>query len=261
MDIRAQLAMFPEEQPESGQTQEQGLAATFKLFQRIQSITHESPRQVWNSMIGALTNATRGGREFPDMTKIKPLLPLGDEIPDESTLEYYLPMYERDRQMFNDYLMFISDCPPCDYLGQVAGEEGVLNRKDQFFTPSNVCEMMIKMTMGNLEKNEHGLITVCDPACGTGRFSLYTLLHYDMVIFFSIDIDIDMVRASMLTHSIFFDLNEAWVRRRGKFWFFLCADTLARGELTSPYHPNWLHSNSWDQPQSLKEWPVKEATK
>ncbi|WP_181376245.1 N-6 DNA methylase [Novimethylophilus kurashikiensis] len=38
----------------------------------------------------------------------------------------------------------------------------------QFFTPFPVASMMARMSMGDLEAHDGGLIRVCDPACGSG---------------------------------------------------------------------------------------------
>ncbi|MEM9804023.1 MAG: N-6 DNA methylase [Cyanobacteria bacterium P01_D01_bin.56] len=59
-----------------------------------------------------------------------------------------------------------------DFLGELAGDEGLLNEAGgQFFTPYSVCRMMAKMTVGNVDAQlkEHGTpLLVSEPAVGGG---------------------------------------------------------------------------------------------
>lgn len=59
----------------------------------------------------------------------------------------------------------------CDFLGEVAGEMGVLNdRLGQFFTPYEVSRLMAEINLSGIEeqiKNE-GFVTVQEPAAGAG---------------------------------------------------------------------------------------------
>ena len=58
-----------------------------------------------------------------------------------------------------------------DFLGEVAGEENLLNKHSgQFFTPYHLCRAIAKMSFGNVEAQvkEKGIITVCEPAVGAG---------------------------------------------------------------------------------------------
>jgi type I restriction-modification system DNA methylase subunit len=59
----------------------------------------------------------------------------------------------------------------CDFLGQVAGEMGVLNDKlGQFFTPYEVSRLMADITLTGIEDKiqENGFVTVQEPAAGAG---------------------------------------------------------------------------------------------
>jgi type I restriction-modification system DNA methylase subunit len=43
----------------------------------------------------------------------------------------------------------------------------------EFHTPKNICDMMAKMTLGDMESfPAEGPITVCEPACGAGAMIL-----------------------------------------------------------------------------------------
>lgn len=58
-----------------------------------------------------------------------------------------------------------------DFLGEVAGEENLLNKRSgQFFTPYHLCRAIAKMTFGNVEAQvkQKGILTVCEPAVGAG---------------------------------------------------------------------------------------------
>lgn len=59
-----------------------------------------------------------------------------------------------------------------DFLGEVAGEENLLNKRSgQFFTPYHLCRAIAKMSFGSVEvqvKEKGGILTVCEPAVGAG---------------------------------------------------------------------------------------------
>lgn len=60
-----------------------------------------------------------------------------------------------------------------DFLGTVAGELEILNEwHGQFFTPSSVCELMSRMTMGENKPDPERRLTICEPACGAGAMCL-----------------------------------------------------------------------------------------
>jgi len=51
-------------------------------------------------------------------------------------------------------------------------------RNGQFFTPADVVDMMVQMTLHGVELDRQDPWTFCDPACGTGRFMLRTARHF-----------------------------------------------------------------------------------
>lgn len=51
-------------------------------------------------------------------------------------------------------------------------------RNGQFFTPVDVVDMMVQMTLHGVELDRQVPWTFCDPACGTGRFMLRTAKHF-----------------------------------------------------------------------------------
>ncbi|NJM99734.1 MAG: SAM-dependent DNA methyltransferase [Phormidesmis sp. RL_2_1] len=58
-----------------------------------------------------------------------------------------------------------------DFLGEIAGEANLLSKRSgQFFTPSHICRLMAKMSVGNIEAQvkEKSILTVCEPAVGAG---------------------------------------------------------------------------------------------
>ena len=57
-----------------------------------------------------------------------------------------------------------------DTLGRIYEEEAITNNyAGQFFTPEHLCSMMAKMMIEPTEDE----ITICDPACGSGRFFIH----------------------------------------------------------------------------------------
>ncbi len=58
---------------------------------------------------------------------------------------------------------------PYDFIGAVAGELDLLNQwGGQFFTPPCVCDMMARMTFGDLPENPGHRVRIAEPACGAG---------------------------------------------------------------------------------------------
>ena len=51
-------------------------------------------------------------------------------------------------------------------------------RNGQFFTPIDVVDMMVEMTLQGPDLAREPPWTVCDPACGTGRFMLRTARYF-----------------------------------------------------------------------------------
>lgn len=51
-------------------------------------------------------------------------------------------------------------------------------RNGQIFTPVDVVDMMVQMTLHGVELDRQVPWTFCDPACGTGRFMLRTAKHF-----------------------------------------------------------------------------------
>ena len=59
----------------------------------------------------------------------------------------------------------------CDFLGQVAGDLGLVNgHMGQFFTPYDVSRMIAEVTLDTVGEviAEQGFVTVQEPACGAG---------------------------------------------------------------------------------------------
>jgi len=101
--------------------------------------------------------------------------------------------YELLHKILSIHAEFREKAPFGDLFGEYLIEYGKLNfRAGQFFTPINVCDMMVKMLINpSVDKHER----ICDPAAGTGRFMLRTAKHYHKEIgqynFLFTNIDID----------------------------------------------------------------------
>lgn len=62
-----------------------------------------------------------------------------------------------------------------DILGHIYEDLKLYNGKNgQYFTPEHICDMMAKVTAGNLKEQlkEKGYVSVGEPACGSGRMVL-----------------------------------------------------------------------------------------
>ena len=65
----------------------------------------------------------------------------------------------------------------CDFLGEIAGENQLLNQNNgQFFTPSALSQMMAQMSVQNAAEliEQKGIITIADPAAGAGATLIAT---------------------------------------------------------------------------------------
>ena len=71
---------------------------------------------------------------------------------------------------------------PDDILGELYEELGLFSKeRGQFFTPQYICDLMIPITLSNIditgELKKKGYIAINDPACGSGR-TLLSALRY-----------------------------------------------------------------------------------
>ncbi|MDG4560700.1 MAG: N-6 DNA methylase [Candidatus Competibacter sp.] len=99
-----------------------------------------------------------------------------------------------------------------DVLGTIYEEEALTNHyAGQFFTPEHLCKMMCQMTLKAAAPEERGPeatptetpeeqpLSICDPACGSGRFFIHAqpLVHRDSR-FTGIDRDLTCVHMTTL---------------------------------------------------------------
>lgn len=65
-----------------------------------------------------------------------------------------------------------------DFLGTFASEAGLLSKwGGQFFTPTEVAEMMAMMTLGDINPDPGHRLTICEPAVGAGSMALAVRNH------------------------------------------------------------------------------------
>ena len=84
--------------------------------------------------------------------------------------------YSKDEQQIfpklcSDIVMALEENPEQDFLGQIYMELGIGNKNmQQFFTPYSICELMAKITMGNIVEDvkNKGYASINDPCCGAG---------------------------------------------------------------------------------------------
>ena len=70
-----------------------------------------------------------------------------------------------------------------DFLGEIAGEAELLNKgSGQFFTPYHLCRAIAQMTLGDVYQavKEKGIVTVCEPAVGSGSLVIASAEEVDM---------------------------------------------------------------------------------
>ncbi len=82
-----------------------------------------------------------------------------------------------------------------DTLGRIYEEEALTNHyAGQFFTPEPICTMMAAMIVEQTDEP----ITICDPACGSGRFLIATQPLAPNATFTGIDRDLTCVHMTAL---------------------------------------------------------------
>ncbi len=87
-----------------------------------------------------------------------------------------------------------------DPLGDLFMEFLSYGKNGQFFTPMSICIMMQEMTMGN----DQSEISMCDPACGSGRTLISAGMRNRNMWVYGSDIDhrcVKMTALNMLIHS------------------------------------------------------------
>lgn len=86
-----------------------------------------------------------------------------------------------------------------DILGQIFTEQITHGENGQFFTPSNVTDMMAQMIVGDKKDGE----TVLDPCCGSGRFLISAARQNPNCVFHGNDLDIRCARMTALNMWLF----------------------------------------------------------
>ena len=97
-----------------------------------------------------------------------------------------------------------------DILGVVFMQMNPNKKLGQFFTPSHICELMVKVTDDSVEEinrriKQNGYATVSDPCCGAGAMQIayykYVLeqgIDIDKIVFHGKDIDIRCAQMTFL---------------------------------------------------------------
>lgn len=98
-------------------------------------------------------------------------------------LQYYSIVADNDGEGFYDG------------LGDLFMELISFGRNGQFFTPTDVCNMMALVTTGGSVEDGQ---TVCDPTCGSGRTLLAVAKINRKAIFYGADVDLTCCKMSVL---------------------------------------------------------------
>ena len=63
---------------------------------------------------------------------------------------------------------------PCDFLGTVLGEWGILNKwAGQFFTPDGLCRLLADLSLKDMQPDPNSRFMANEPSCGSGA----TVIH------------------------------------------------------------------------------------
>ena len=107
---------------------------------------------------------------------------------EQSYMRSIKPYGREELTVFSEMLMIVisslgSGMGYSDFLGEIAGEAELLNKGGgQFFTPYHLCRAIAKMTLGDVYQSvrEKGIITVCEPAVGSGSLVIASAEEIDM---------------------------------------------------------------------------------
>jgi len=70
-----------------------------------------------------------------------------------------------------------------DLFGEYLENSGQTSeRAGQFFTPPDIVDMMVRSMLPDTDLGRPEPFTICDPACGTGRFMLRTAAYFEALI-------------------------------------------------------------------------------
>lgn len=150
----------------------------------------------------ALSNAT-------DKTQFEPREKRYMEI-----VKHYTPEELKEFPTLLGMLVNHLEKVPQDVLGEVFHTLELHNeRKGQFFTPFPICRMMAKMIIGSSPQeisNQHGFITISEPACGTGAMIIAAVqelkdngINYQQAVHVTaVDLDLTCVHAAYVQFSL-----------------------------------------------------------
>ena len=142
-----------------------------KLIREI-SYTRGSCAEVFDDVIGmlamgmnSLAEPRKAERHLQSINKIKARY-------DEDALEKIAQIYTLLGQLYEE----LSETP-VDLLGHLYMEMELGNKyHGQEFTPDSVCQLCAALTSGDLKPDKTGIITINDPACGSGNM-LLAMIH------------------------------------------------------------------------------------
>ena len=155
--------------------------------------------QVWADFIVVSAISLAAPFDPPDTEKWK-----ARDAEFKSIMERYT---EAERRAFVELLRIMMQAleeePEQDFLGEMFMMLELSNHwKGQFFTPYDVCRMMVEMTMQDVEAHieRKGWVGICDPACGAGALLVAArnylqahpcgkLLGHQQTLFVAQDID------------------------------------------------------------------------
>lgn len=204
----------------------QGTQVLLNMFDIVQEETMGTNRECFNTVVNILADAV----------EVAPL-PQDKWMIGTKTLDLLIPYAQACRQH------------PFDYLGELFTQRKCSNdRLGQIITPEAVVRSMTDLTIGVDEPRDE-LLTVLDPASGTGRFLVDVATRYRnrKLALFGVELDLDLYRAALVNMRFFAHRIPYNILR---------ADAL-RADLR-PNSPYWIVANLWEPPdlQTLFPGPI-----
>lgn len=172
-------------------------------------------RQVWKPLEAIVRRGHHPSQVFRDWIALMTAAFSSDEAEYAATMARYLrgpgsdaAAGERNADFFAHALGALQIAmanEALDYLGDLYMEYVSYGHNGQFFTPLEISRFMAQLTVDETE----AAVTICDPACGSGRMLVAALERAPNAVLAGVDID--RCCAQMAALNLLFRNAEGWI--------------------------------------------------
>lgn len=225
-----------------GQLRDTPLRVLRSIHRTIQNACGENSRRCWEYMLEMLAHTSGWLTESNESKHV------WDKMPEDTPWDEFYESWMAEVEWAKANRATFSEP-----LGQLLEEiEGTNDHLGQFMTPMAIVRMMNEINLGgeavDSKPNKNGLPKrrVLEPCCGTGRFLIDALVHYDDVMVNAVDTDLWMVRTAMMNVRLLAKWSSLRVKDPGDL-----LKPLRRGPLVEEF--NRLTGEKYNQIDRLKD--------